>query len=98
MSKSITSRAISSLALIIAGAAGSAAASEAPSTATQSLESATAINASLESLRMAEFASPDSLLAAADGHHSDSIGSHHHHTIASTDGVKVSDAASRFDV
>ncbi|CBA15736.1 hypothetical protein XALC_1226 [Xanthomonas albilineans GPE PC73] len=98
MSKSITNKAISSLALIIAGAAGSASASEAPSVATHNLESSTAINADLDSLRMAEFASPESLLAAADGHHSDSIGSHHHHTIASTDGVKVADTASRFDV
>ncbi|CAD2243104.1 hypothetical protein [Xanthomonas arboricola] len=98
MSKSITTKTISSLTLIIAGAAGSAAAAEPAPMATQNLEFATAINADLEDLRLAEFASSESLLISADGHHSDSIGSHHHHTIASTEGVKPTDAASRFDV
>ncbi|WP_045728411.1 hypothetical protein [Xanthomonas sp. GPE 39] len=88
MSKIITNNAISSLALIIAGVAGSASASEAHSVATHNLESTTAINADLDSLRMAEFASTESL--ADSGHHADSIGSHHHHeAIASTDGVKT---------
>ncbi|PJL59234.1 hypothetical protein [Stenotrophomonas maltophilia] len=78
MSNRIKTTALSSLTLIIAGAAGTAGAAALPAPAEQGLESATSINADLDALRMSEFVELQAI-ALAGGHHSDSIGSHHHH-------------------
>ena len=98
MSNRITSRAISSLTLIIAGVAGNAISAESASQPEVTLGAATAINADLEALRMSEFASAQSLLNVADGHHSDSIGSHHHHSIEATGQSQSGDVGTSFDV
>lgn len=80
MNNRSVSKPLSSLTLIIAGttAAVAGSAADAPFVDDTDVSAATAIRGDLDSLRMAEFVSPQ-LGVSAEGHHSDSIGSHHHH-------------------
>lgn len=101
MNHRLASKALSSLTLIIAGTAAAGAASAAEPTLANEVElsAVTAIGSDFDSLRLSEFASPQSG-ALADGHHSDSIGSHHHHDAAKKETAVASVVRSdaRFDV
>lgn len=100
MSNRIAAKALSSLTLIIAG---TAAASAAPAhlqvtTAGAELNALTSIEADLDLLRNSEFSTAQEQMLA-DGHHSDSFGSHHHHEATKKEMASVAAISnSRFDV
>lgn len=102
MSNRLKTATLSSLALIICGAAGaepSADAAKHPIKGEKQLAAAAACP-ELESLRMYEFYSAAGMAASDGHHHSDSIGSHHHHDTAQAAGTpaEFGHAAKRFDV